>query len=88
MKRNNKSQQAKTQPPSSAGLPKIRPMAAGIDVGSQHHYVCAPAPQGGTAMRVFGTTTPELLAIAEWLAEAQAGPSPARMCDFYWPDFR
>jgi transposase len=71
MKGNKKSKAAGSKQAGSAGLPKIRAMVAGIDVGSDSHYVCAPTRDGGTEMRVFGGTTGELLKIAEWLQQSQ-----------------
>src|SRR5271157_2013100 len=59
-----------TKQPGNQGMPKIRPLVAGIDVGSEKHFVCAPTSDGGTEMRVFGTSTPDLQAILEWLQEA------------------
>lgn len=50
------------------GLPPIRNDAAGIDIGSRQMHVCAPVnEQGDTEVRVFGTTTAEILQCVEWL---------------------
>jgi hypothetical protein len=50
------------------GLPSIRPLVAGIDLGSERHWVCAPTPDK-TACEIadFGATTPELIRLAQWL---------------------
>ena len=46
------------------GLPQVNPHAAGIEVGSKQHWVCAPPAADGTPnVKVFGTTTPELRAL-------------------------
>jgi len=51
-----------------ARIPAIRPQVAGIDIGSERHFVCAPALDGeGREVIVFGATTPELYAMYEWL---------------------
>jgi len=43
------------------GLPMVRANVAGIDLGSQKHWVCAPKPGGqGREIKSFGATTPEL----------------------------
>jgi hypothetical protein len=43
------------------GLPVIRPHVAGIDLGSNEHWVCAPQVDGsGREVEKFGATTPEL----------------------------
>jgi hypothetical protein len=52
-------QKTKAKQTGSAGFPKIQPLVAGIDVGSETHYVCAPTSDGGTEMRVFGASTPD-----------------------------
>jgi len=41
-----------------AGIPAIRPQVAGIDLGSERHFVCAPALDGeGREVIAFGATT-------------------------------
>jgi transposase len=56
--------------PVPTSLPVIRPMVAGIDVGSAEHWVCGPARDDGTPnVRVFASTTGQLNALADWLAE-------------------
>src|SRR5260370_29956407 len=69
--RNNESDSGNSEAkhPGGAGLPRIRPMVAGIDVGSKEHWVCAPIGEGGTEMRVFGANTPELVAMADWFQQ-------------------
>ena len=45
-----------------AGLPTLRADVAGIDLGSEQHWVCAPALDGaGREVADFGGTTAELL---------------------------
>ena len=54
------------------GLPVIRRNVAGIDLGSERHWVCAPTRDGsGREIASFGATTPELLRMAEWLKARQ-----------------
>jgi hypothetical protein len=50
------------------GLPLIRQNVAGIDLGSERHWVCAPTLDGnGREIADFGATTQELVHMAEWL---------------------
>jgi transposase len=84
MKRNKKSNQTKIKQPGSAGLPRIQPLVAGIDVGSQHHYVCAPTVEGGTEMRVFGATTPDLALMADWLQQVGVESAALESTGVYW----
>jgi len=53
-----------------AGLPVVRPKVAGIDLGSERHWACAPAIEGsGREVADFGATTSELIRMARWLRE-------------------
>jgi transposase len=81
MKRNQEAQ----PDPGLNGLPKIRPHAGGIDVGSRQHYVCAP-PQadGAPNVKVFGATTPEQMALAEWLRQHQVQSVAMESTGVYW----
>jgi hypothetical protein len=50
------------------GLPVVRPNVAGIDLGSETHWVCAPGADGvGRQVEQFGATTPELERMVAWL---------------------
>src|ERR1039457_4979107 len=52
------------------GLPVVRGNVAGVDLGSERHWVCGPAVDGnGREVADFGATTPELIRMAEWLKE-------------------
>src|SRR5262249_37218933 len=54
------------------GLPVLRRNAAGIDLGSERHWVCAATLDGsGREIASFGATTPELLRLAECLKARQ-----------------
>jgi transposase len=71
--------------PSSTPLPAIRPMVAGLDVGSSEHWVCGPASADGTPnVRVFGTTTDQLHALAAWLAEHGVESVAMESTSVYW----
>jgi hypothetical protein len=49
-----------------AALPVLRPNVAGIDIGSTMHWVCGPAQADGIPnVKTFGTTTPDLNALAD-----------------------
>jgi hypothetical protein len=74
------------------GLPVIRRHIAGIDLGSEQHWVCAPTPEGnGREIAAIGGTTPELIRLAEWLKHERLartltcnarleGRQPSRSC--------
>jgi transposase len=62
-----------------------RPKAAGIDIGSQEHWVCGPErDDGDREVRVFRATTPQLQEMAAWLL-AQGVESVAMESTYlYW----
>jgi transposase len=66
-------------------LHAIRPMVAGIDVGSREHWVCGPARTDGTPnVRVFGTTTAQLTGLVDWLAEQGTQSVAMESTSVYW----
>lgn len=67
------------------GLPVIRRDVAGIDLGSERHWVCAPAKDGAAReIADFGATTPELLRMAEWLKERRVKHVAMESTGVYW----
>lgn len=68
-----------------AALPVIRPMVAGVDVGSEEHWVCGPARDDGQPnVRVFRTTTAELEKLVDWLAEQGVESVAMESTSVYW----
>ena len=54
------------------GLPVVRRNVAGIDLGSEQHWVCGPTVDGSAReVASFGGTTAELIRLAEWLKARQ-----------------
>lgn len=71
--------------PNSLPVPVIRPMVAGIDIGSSEHWVAAPpGPDGQPNVRVFQTTTPELQALADWLVSEGIQSVAMESTHVYW----
>ena len=69
----------------AASLPTIRPMVAGIDIGSQEHWVCGPArPDGEPNVRVFRTTTAALNELVDWLREQKVESVAMESTSVYW----
>jgi len=63
----------------------IQPNAAGIDLGSQEHWVAAPPLEDGTPnVESFGTTTPELFRLADWLKEQSVVTVAMESTGVYW----
>src|SRR5512140_3995379 len=66
-------------------LQAIRPMVAGIDVGSREHWVCGPARADGEPnVHVFGTTTAQLEELVDWLAEQGTQSVAMESTSVYW----
>ena len=71
--------------PLPTSLPAIRPLVAGLDVGSSEHWVCGPARADGTPnVRGFGTTTDQLQALADWLADHGVESVAMESTSVYW----
>jgi len=69
----------------SPALPVLRPKVAGIDLGANQHWVGGPIASDGAAnVRVFGTTTPELDKLANWLIEQQVESVAMESTGVYW----
>jgi transposase len=66
-------------------LPATQPRVAGIDIGGSQHWVCGPAREDGEPnVRVFGTTTPELNALVDWLAAEGVTSAAMESTYVYW----
>ena len=75
----------KNETPLPASLPAIRPLVAGLDVGSSEHWVCGPARDDGKPnVRVFGTTTDQLQELAAWLAGQGVESVAMESTSVYW----
>src|SRR5512141_620874 len=73
---------SKRQPRS---LKTVQPNAAGIDLGSREHWVAGPPlPDGSSNVKRFGTTTPELLLLSEWLEQQKVTTVAMESTGVYW----
>jgi hypothetical protein len=71
--------------PLPTSLPAIRPLVAGLDVGSCEHWVCGPARADGQPnIRCFGTTTDQLQELADWLADHRVESVAMESTSVYW----
>lgn len=63
----------------------IRSEVAGIDIGSEQHWVCAPTvDRSAREVATFGATTPELLRMAQWLKERNIESIAMESTGVYW----
>jgi len=66
-------------------MPVLRPNVAGIDLGSEQHWVCGPAQDDGEPnVRVFRTTTTQLEELAVWLLEQGVESVAMESTHVYW----
>src|SRR5208282_2513949 len=67
------------------GLPVVRRNIAGIDLGSERHWVCAPSLDGSAReVADFGATTPELIRMGQWLKERHVESVAMESTGVYW----
>ena len=50
-------------------LTVMQPNAAGLDIGAREIWGCIPADRAGETVRTFGTFTPDLHRLADWLVQ-------------------
>ena len=80
--KNVKSKNRKRQP---RFLKTVQPNAAGIDLGSREHWVAGPPlPDGSPNVQQFGTTTPELFRLADWLEQQEIITVAMESTGVYW----
>ena len=81
----NRKRSSRKGPKGRASLPIIRPMVAGVDIGSEEHWVCGPARDDGEVnVRVFRTTTAQLEALVDWLTEQGVESVAMESTSVYW----
>lgn len=62
----------------------LNPDAAGIDVGSQTHYVAVPPDRDSEPVRSFGCLTPDLHQMARWLKSCNIKTIAMESTGVYW----
>ena len=60
-----------SHPPRPDARPCVNPHAAGLDIGSEESWACVPEDRDTLPVRSFGTFTPDLLALADWLVSCR-----------------
>lgn len=66
------------------GLKVVHPKAAGLDIGSEEICAAVALPDGSAAVRKFGTFTPDLEALADWLAAHGVETVVMESTGVYW----
>ena len=65
-------------------LDQVHLNAAGIDVGSESHFVAVPADRDEQSVRQFGAFTADLAALADWLTECGIETVALESTGVYW----
>jgi transposase len=65
-------------------MPLVYPNAAGLDIGSCEIYACVSPDRAEDNVRVFGTFTADLGALADWLAAHHADTVAMESTGVYW----
>src|SRR3954468_22530737 len=65
-------------------LPIVYPNAAGLDIGSSEIYACVPPEGVEDNVKVFGTFTADLSALANWLAVHHIDTVAMESTGVYW----
>jgi transposase len=65
-------------------LQVINPDAAGIDIGSDCHYVAVPEVRDSKPVRRFGAFTSDLYQIAQWLKKCKITTVAMESTGVYW----
>ena len=65
-------------------FPRVNPNAAGIDLGSREHWVAVDASRSDQPVRCFGTFTPDLEALADWLKQSGITNVAMEATGIYW----
>jgi len=75
------------RPLRAAVAPKLgrhNPAAAGLDIGAEEIWACVPAARDTPPVRAFGTFTPDLHALADWLAHCEVTTVAMESTGVYW----
>jgi transposase len=62
----------------------VHPRAAGLDIGAREIWACVPASRTPENVRVFGTFTVELQALADWLVVCGVDTVALESTGVYW----
>jgi transposase len=79
-KRSTKKQSRRSRPL----LDRIKPNAAGIDCGSEMHYVAVPSDRDPEPVRCFKTFTDDLHRLADWLVACGVKTVAMEATGVYW----
>ena len=82
--RSRRSRRKTSKRVSPALLQRMQPNAAGIDCGSEQHYVAVPSDRDPEPVRWFKTFTADLHGLADWLVACQVETVAMESTGVYW----
>ena len=62
----------------------VHPNAAGLDIGAEEIWACAPPDREGETVKPFGTFTPDLNRLADWLVNYGVDTVAMESTGVYW----
>jgi transposase len=65
-------------------LAVVHPNAAGLDIGAREIYACVPPDRDQEPVRCFGTFTPDLQRLADWLVEHEVDTVAMESTGVFW----
>jgi hypothetical protein len=65
-------------------LGDVHPNAAGLDIGSREIWACVPADRDVERVQRFGTFTPDLHHLADWLTQCRVDTVAMESTGVYW----
>lgn len=83
-KRQSKARKKRSKKVNLDSLPFININAAGIDIGSEEHWVAVPEDRDEEPVRRFGCFTSDLHAMAEWLKQCGIETVAMESTGVYW----
>ena len=83
-RRNSKRNKRRSRSKSWDSFPIINVNAAGIDIGSEEHWVAVPADRDEEPVRSFGCFTADLHAMADWLEDCGIETIAMESTGVYW----
>lgn len=70
--------------PKWSEMPRIKPDAAGLDIGEAEIVACVPFDRANEPIRSFGTFTPDLHALVDWLQACGIKTVAMECTGVYW----
>ena len=65
-------------------LALVHPNAAGLDIGAREIWVCVPGARDSEPVKSFGTFTPDLQRLTDWLVTCGVDSVAMESTGVYW----